>query len=117
MTASAAPRVSTTTPGKPGWGGGRPRRWRGAPEVGEGGVHDEFCRGVAVGGGDQLNAGLGDGAGGGRLEVGADLVDDDDLGHVVLDGLDHDGVLEVRAGYLHAAGAADARVRDVAVAG
>src|SRR5207237_10352 len=49
--------------------------------------------------------------------LGADLVDDDDLGHVVLDGLDHDGVLQRRSGDLHAARAADPGVWDVAVAG
>ena len=40
-------------------------------------------------GADQLHAALGDRARRGRLELRADLVDDDDLGHVVLDRLDH----------------------------
>ena len=52
-----------------------------------------------------------------RLELGADLVDDDDLGHVVLDRLDHHLVLERRRADLHPARLADGRVRDVAVAG
>ena len=51
------------------------------------------------------------------LELGPDLVDDDDLGHVVLDRLDHHLVLERRRADLHPAGLADGRVRDVAVAG
>ena len=68
-------------------------------------------------GADELDAALGDGARRVRLELGADLVDDDDLGHVVLDGLDHHRVLEGGRAHLHAAGAADGRVRDVAVAG
>ena len=51
------------------------------------------------------------------LELGPDLVDDDDLGHVVLDRLDHHLVLERRRAHLHPAGLADGRVRDVAVAG
>src|SRR5439155_537016 len=48
---------------------------------------------------------------------GPDLVDDDDLGHMVLDRLDHHLVLEGRGPDLHPAGLADRRVRDVAVAG
>jgi hypothetical protein len=47
----------------------------------------------------------------------SDLVDDDDLGHVVLDRLDHHLVLERRRADLHPARLADRRVRDVAVAG
>ena len=68
-------------------------------------------------GADELHAALGDRARRGRLELGADLVDDDDLGHVVLDRLDHHRVLLVGRAHLHAPRAADARVRDVAVAG
>ena len=67
-------------------------------------------------GGDQLHAAFGDGARGGGFELGADLVDDDDLGHVVLDRLDHHRVLHRRRGHLHAPRAANRRVRDVAVA-
>ncbi len=66
---------------------------------------------------DQLDAALGDRPGGLGLELGPDLVDDDDLGHVVLDRLDHHLVLERRRPDLHPAGLADGRVRDVAVAG
>ena len=51
------------------------------------------------------------------LQLGPDLVDDDDLGHVVLDRLDHHLVLERRRADLHPARLADGRVRDVAVAG
>ena len=58
--------------------------------------HQVFER-VAVRGGDELHAALGDRARRGRLELGADLVDDDDLGHVVLDRLDHHRVLQRRA--------------------
>ena len=88
-----------------------------ADEVGEGGVLDEVFEGVAVRGGDELDSPFGDGAGGVGLKLGADLVDDDDLGHVVFDGLDHDGVLLVGGRNLHPARAADAGVGDVAVAG
>ncbi len=66
---------------------------------------------------DQLDAPLGDGPRGLRLELRADLVDDDDLGHVVLHRLDHDLVLQRRRPNLHPAGLADGRVRDVAIAG
>ena len=68
-------------------------------------------------GGDKLDAAFGDGAGGGGFELGAHFVNDDDLGHVVLDGLNHDGVLEVGGSHLHAAGVADGGMGDVAVAG
>ena len=50
------------------------------------------------------------------LQLGADLIDDDHLRHVVLDRLDHDRVLSGRRRHLHPPGAADRRVRDVAVA-
>ena len=66
-------------------------------------------------GGDELDAALGDRARRRSLELGADLVDHDDLGHVVLDRLDHHGVLHARRRDLHAARATDAGMRDVAV--
>ena len=69
-----------------------------------------------MGGADELDAALGDGARRGRLQLGADLIDDDDLGHVVLDRLDHHRVLVGRRAHLHPARAADARMGDVAVA-
>ena len=66
---------------------------------------------------DELHAAFGDRARGLRLELGADLVDDDDLRHVVLHRLDHHAVLLLRPRDLHAARGADRRVRDVAIAG
>ena len=65
---------------------------------------------------DQLHAALRDRASCRGLRLGPDLVDDHDLGHVVLHRLDHDGVLALRARDLHATGAPDPGVRDVAVA-
>ena len=88
-----------------------------ADEVGEGGVEHEVGEGVAVGGGDELDAALGDGACGEGFEFGADFVDHDHFGHVVFDGFDHDGVLAFGGFDLHAAGAPDAGVGDIAVAG
>ena len=70
-----------------------------------------------MGGADQLDTTLGDRPGGLRFEFRADLVDDDDLGHVVLDRLDHHLVLDGRRLDLHPARLADGRMRDVAVAG
>ena len=70
-----------------------------------------------MGGGDELDAAFGDGAGGERLELGADLVDHDHFRHVILDGLDHHGVLALGGFDLHASRPADAVVRDVAIAG
>ncbi len=87
-----------------------------ADQVGQGGVEQQVIERAAVGRADQLDTALGDGAGGQRLQLAADLVDDDDLGVVVLDRFDHHLVLERRRGDLHAAGAADGRVGHVAVA-
>ena len=70
-----------------------------------------------MGGGHQLDAALGDGSRRRRLLRGAHLVDDDDLGHVVLHRLDHHAVLFGGRGHLHPPGVADGRVRDVPVAG
>ena len=86
-------------------------------EIAQGGVLEEVVEGVAVRGGDELYAPLRDRAGRQRLRFGADLVDDDDLRHVVFHGLDHHRVLELRDGDLHAARAPDPRVGDIAVAG
>ena len=88
-----------------------------ADEVGQRRIGDEVVETDAVRRGDELHAALGDGARRQRLRLGADLVDDHDLGHVVLDGFDHDGMLPLRRRHLHAPGAADAGVRNVAVAG
>ena len=87
-----------------------------AEQVVEGGVDQQVVEVGAVRGADQLHAALGDGARRHRLQLGADLVDDDDLRHVVLDRLDHHRVLLRRGAHLHAPRAADAGVRDVAVA-
>ncbi len=65
---------------------------------------------------DELHASLGDRAGRCCFELRTDLVDDDHLRHVVFDGLDHHRVLEERRPHLHAPGAPDSGVRDVAVA-
>ena len=86
-----------------------------AEQVVEGRVDEQVLERLAVRGRDQLHAALGDGARGRGLELGADLVDDDHLGHVVLDRLDHHRVLQKRSLHLHPARPADARMRDVAV--
>ncbi len=87
-----------------------------AHEIGEGRVQHQVVERVAVGGPDQLHAALCDRPRGRRLELGADLVDDDHLGHVVLDRLDHHRVLLGRGADLHPTRVADSRVRDIAVA-
>ena len=46
-----------------------------------------------------------------------DLVDDDHLRSVILDSLDHYGVLQVRPWHLHAAACSNTRMRNVTVAG
>ena len=88
-----------------------------ADQVGEGWVHEQVFEGIAVGGADELDAAFGDGAGGDGFELAADFVDDDGFGHVIFDGFDHDFMLQGGRCDLHAAGAADGWVGDVAVAG
>ncbi len=80
------------------------------------GLTEQVVEVGAVRGAHQLHAALGDGARRHRLQRGADLVDDDDLGHVVLHRFDHHRVLLRRGAHLHAPRAADPGVRDVAVA-
>ena len=88
-----------------------------ADQVRQRGVeHQVFQRG-AVRRADQLHAALGNGAGGGGFQFGADLVNDDHFGHMVFHCLDHHGVLTGGAGHLHSAGPSDRGVRNVAVAG
>ncbi len=66
---------------------------------------------------DQRDAAFGDRARRRRFGFGADLVDDDHFGHVVFDRFDHHRMLERRIRDLHAAREADARVRNVGIAG
>ena len=58
---------------------------------------------LSVGRADERHAALGDRPRGSGLGLGTDLVDDDDLGHMIFDGFDHHGVLQGRIGDLHAA--------------
>ena len=88
-----------------------------ADQVRERRVEHQVVEVVAVRGPDELDPALGDRAGGLGLQLGPDLVDDDDLGHVVLDRLDHHLVLEGGRADLHAPCLTDGRVRDVAIAG
>jgi hypothetical protein len=88
-----------------------------ADEIGQGRVEHQVVEVVAMGRADELDATLGDGAGRGGFQLRADLVDDDDLWHVVLDGFDHHLVLHRGRAHLHPAGLADGRMGDVAVAG
>ena len=88
-----------------------------ANEVAEGGVFDQIGQGIAVGCGHQHHAPLGDRAGRHRFGGGADFIDDDHLGHVVFDGLDHHLMLQFRLGHLHAPRPADGRMGDVTITG
>ena len=87
-----------------------------ADKVRQGGIHNQVVEGVAVGGGNELHAALGNGAGSRRFLFGAHFVDDDHLGHVVLNGLNHNGVLVGGCRHLHSPGASDGRMGYVAVA-
>ena len=86
-------------------------------EVGQCRIAHQVFETVSVGGCHELHTTLGDRARGGRFRLGADLVDDDDFGHVILDGLDHHGMLLAGMRHLHAPGPADGRVGDVAISG
>jgi len=86
-----------------------------AQQIVQGGVDQQVLEGIAMRGGHQLHPALGDGSGRRRLQLGADLVDDDHLGHVVLDGLDHHGMLQRRSANLHPPRAADPGMRDVTI--
>ena len=79
------------------------------------GVLQKVLQRVSVRGGDHLHAALRDGACRLRLQLGADLVHDDNLRGVVLHGFDEHVVLRVRSRDLHAARGAYAGVRDVPV--
>ena len=87
-----------------------------ADEIGERGVLHQVGERVPVRRPDQLHAPLGDRPRGLGLALGPDLVDHDDLGmwFSTASIITRAGV---RAGHLHAPGAADGVVRDVAVAG
>ena len=67
-------------------------------------------------GADQLDAAFRDRPRRRRFFFAADLVDDNDLWHVILDRFDHDAVLRASVRHLHATRATDARMRHVAVA-
>ena len=85
-----------------------------AHEVRKRRIHQQIFERLAVRGADELHAALGDRASGHRFLFRADLVDDDDLRHVILDGFDHHVVLLGDARDLHAACVPDAGVRDIA---
>ena len=87
-----------------------------AEQIRERRIHQKVVERVAVRGRDELHAAFGDRARGHGLGFGADFVDDDDFGHVVFDGLDHDRVLQIRPRHLHAPARADTGMRNVAVA-
>ena len=88
-----------------------------ANQVGQRGVHNQVVQGVAVGGGYQLHAALGDGAGGGGLLRGSHFVNDDDLRHMIFHRFDHHPVLFGGRRHLHPPGVADGGMGDVAIAG
>ncbi len=88
-----------------------------ADKVRERGVHHQVLETIAVRRPDQLYATLSDRASRGCFQLCAYLVNDYDLGHVVLHRLDHHSVLQARGRDLHPARATDRRVGYVTVAG
>ena len=86
-----------------------------ADQVGERWVQHQVVEAVAVGGTDQLHAALGDRSCSNGLGLGADLVNHDHLGHVVLDRFDHDEMLSLWSAHLHSSRLADRWMRNVTV--
>ncbi|GAG51837.1 unnamed protein product, partial [marine sediment metagenome] len=68
-----------------------------------------------MGGTYQLYAALGNGSRRLSLKLGANLINNDYLGHMVFYGLNHHGMLHSRGGYLHPSGMANSWVGDIAV--
>src|SRR5436853_1392935 len=66
-------------------------------------------------GSNELHSALCNGSGSERFLFRTDLIYDDDLGHVILDGFDHHGMLKLRLGDLHATGATDCRMRYISI--
>src|SRR5579872_3916086 len=60
-----------------------------ADEIGERRVDQQVAERVTVSGGDKLHAKFGDGASGSRFQFGANFINNDDLGHMIFDGLNH----------------------------
>ncbi len=87
-----------------------------ANQIRESGVKQQVLQRAAMRGGYQLHAAFGDGAGRRRFQLAPDFVNDDDLRIVVLNRFNHDLMLQRGLGDLHAAGAADCRVRHITVA-
>src|SRR5438876_7811266 len=84
-------------------------------QIVQGRVDQQVLQRIAVRRRHQLHAPLSDGARRRRLQLGADLVDDDHLWHVVLHRLDHHGVLQGGSADLHPSRATDPRMRDVSI--
>jgi hypothetical protein len=104
-------------PSAPGLFIGERNRLNPADQIGQSRVQHEILERISVDGGYQLDASLGYGASSQGLLSGPDLVDYDDLGHVIFDGFDHDRMLHFGLGHLHSPGAANSGVGNVAVAG
>jgi hypothetical protein len=86
-------------------------------KIGQRRVHQQVVQRVSVSGGDQLNTALRNGARGLCLGFSPDLVNDDHLWRMVLDGFDHDRVLKIRPRHLHPPAGANPRMRDIPISG
>ena len=86
-------------------------------KVTQGRIHDQVVQRVSMSGGHKLHPTLGDGTCCLSLELGTDLIDHNDLGHVVFHRLNHYGMLKLRGDHLHPAGMPDGRMGDIAVTG
>ena len=87
-----------------------------AKQIRQGWIHQQIVERLPMRGRDQLHSPFGNSPGGQRFGFGSDLVDDDNLGHVIFHGFNHHCVLQVRPRHLHPAAGADAGMRNIAVA-
>ena len=78
-------------------------------------VHQKIVQRLSVRSGNQLHTTFGNGSRCVRFGFGSDLVDNDDLRHVVLDSFDHHRVLEIGSRYLHPPACPNTGVRDIAI--
>jgi len=88
-----------------------------ADQVGERWVQHQVVQAIAVCRTDQLHTTFSNGARRDRFRLGADLINDDHLWHVILHRLDHHEVLSLWRAHLHPARLPNRWVWDVTVAG
>jgi hypothetical protein len=88
-----------------------------ADQVTERRVEHQIFKRIAMSCTNKLYTAFSDGSRGKGFLLGTDFIDDHNLGHVVFNGFNHDGMLKLRSLYLHPACASDGWMWDVAISG